>query len=75
MYGTIKSFVKYKNMHSILVLNREIQQVAYCVYFFLNDRLNNINRNILGIVNIDDMQVFLLLFADDAVVFTYDPKS
>jgi hypothetical protein len=44
----------------------------------LVDRLiiiNNINRNIPGIVNIDDIQVFLLLFGDDAVVFTHDPNS
>lgn len=80
MYGIVKSFVKYKNMHSDLINSKigvkqgDPASSILCL-FFLNDILNNINRNIPGIVNIDDIQVFLLLFADDAVVFTHDPNS
>ncbi|XP_045185370.2 uncharacterized protein LOC123543357 [Mercenaria mercenaria] len=43
--------------------------------FFLNDIVNNVNTNIDGILNIDDLQLFLLLFADGAVVFAHDPNS
>ena len=31
--------------------------------------------NINGIIDIDDLHIFLMCFADDAVVFTQDPTS
>ena len=43
--------------------------------FFLNDILQHINRDIDDILTVDEMQLLLLLFADDALVFTHDPKS
>jgi len=43
--------------------------------FFLNDILDNINSDLDGILTIDDEKLFLLLFADDAVVFSQDPKT
>ena len=43
--------------------------------FFLNDILDNINSDLDGILTIDDVKLFLLLFADDAVVFSQDPKT
>ena len=33
------------------------------------------NSNIDGIIGIEDIQIFLLLFADDAVLFAQDPAS
>ena len=42
---------------------------------FLNDILDNINSDLDGTLTIDDVQLFLLLFADDAVVFSQDPKT
>jgi hypothetical protein len=42
---------------------------------FLNDIVNNVNTDINGIMNIGDIQLFLLLFADDAVLFAHDPNT
>ena len=52
-----------------------IQLAAFYVSFFLNDILDNINSDLDGILPIDDVQLFLLLFADDAVVFSRDPNT
>ena len=43
--------------------------------FSLNDILSSVNSNIDGIIGIEDIQIFLLLFADDAVLFAQDPES
>ena len=55
--------------------NKAIRLAAYCVYFFINDILNHINSNIDGSISVDDIQLCLFLFADDAAVFTQDPRS
>ena len=36
---------------------------------FINDIIQNINTDLNDIFTIDEMQLFLLLYADDAVVF------
>ena len=41
--------------------------------FFLNDILDNIDTNIPGLLDIDDLKIVLLLFADDAVLFAENP--
>ena len=49
--------------------------IRLAAFFFLNDILDNINSDLDGILTIDDVQLFLLLFADDAVDFSQDPKT
>ena len=43
--------------------------------FFVNDILNNIDTNIDGIFTINDVKLFILLFADDAVLFAETPHA
>ena len=80
MYTTVKSTVRYQNVKSesfnsyIGVKQGDPCSSLLCL-FFLNDILQHIKSDIDGILTVDDMQLFLLLFADDAVVFTHDPKS
>ena len=42
---------------------------------FINDILQNINAGVDNIFTVDDMQLFLMLYADDAVVFAKSPET
>lgn len=42
---------------------------------FRNDIVQNINVGLEKIFTIDDMQLFLMLYADDAVVFAKSPEA
>ena len=42
---------------------------------FLNDILEHINSDVDGIMTLDDVKIFLLLFADDAALFAQNPRS
>ena len=74
MYSVVKSYIRYKNDRSppinsnIGVKQGDPASSILCL-FFLNEILNNINSNLNGILEVDDLKIVLLLFADDAVVF------
>ena len=42
---------------------------------FINDIIQNINSDIDDIFTIDGFQLFMLLYADDAVVFAKSPQA
>ena len=42
---------------------------------FINDIVQNINVGLDQIFTVDDMKLFLMLYADDAVVFAKSPSS
>ena len=77
MYTTVRSPVKYKSAKSYLITSHI--GVKQCdpsnSILCLNDILNSINANVDGILNIDDLKLFLILFADDAAIFAYNPIS
>ena len=80
MYSVVKAIVKYNRTKSDPITSYTgVKQgdpaSSILCLFFLNDILNNINSNINGIIDIDDLHVFLMCFADDAVVFTQDPDA
>lgn len=43
--------------------------------FFVNDIQNNINSNIEGVFTTEQIKIFILLFADDAVIFAETPNA
>jgi len=57
------------------VLNRKIQVPVSFFYYFVNDILTIFNANIEGLFTQDDLKVFILLFADDAVLFAHTPEA
>jgi hypothetical protein len=80
MYKTVKSFIKYNGESSdFITSNIGVKQgdpaSSILCLFFLNDILNNINSNIDGIIEINNLKIFLLCFADDAVIFAKNPES
>ena len=42
--------------------------------FFLNDILSSINCNLDRKMNLEELQIFLLLFADDGILFSQTHK-
>ena len=80
MCNKVRSTVRYRSEYSdFIASNIGVKQgdpaSSILCLFFLNDILNHINTNIDGIISVDEIQLFLLLFADDAAVFTQDPQS
>ena len=43
--------------------------------FFINDLIENINYDLPGIVSLEDIKLFLLLYADDMVLFAKSQDS
>lgn len=43
--------------------------------FFLNDISSAINNNHIDSISLDDIQIFMLLFADDTVIFSYSKEG
>ena len=41
---------------------------------FINDIIQNVNSDFDNIFTIDELQIFILLYADDAVVFARSPE-
>ena len=41
--------------------------------FFINDLIQNINSDLDSIFTVDEIQIFVLLYADDAVLFAKSP--
>ena len=80
MYCVVKSCVRYKsNTSTFFSSNVGVKQgdpsSSLMFLFFVNDILNNIDTNIDGIFTINDVKLFILLFADDAVLFAETPHA
>ena len=80
MYSVVKSFIKYNSESSDFInSNIGVKQgdpaSSILCLFFLNDILNNITTDLNGVINIDNLYLFLICFADDAILFTQDPVS
>ena len=43
--------------------------------FFLNDITSAVNNNHIDLTTLDDIQIFMLLFADDTVIFSYSKEG
>ena len=80
MYSSVKSFIRYKHATSdfintyIGVKQGDPLSSILCL-FFLNDILSSINCNLDGIMNLEELQIFLLLFADDGILFSQNPQT
>ena len=74
MYSSIKSCISYKVIKSDLINSKigvkqgDPSSRLLCL-FFLNDIIPHINTDIDGIMTLEELKLFLLFFADDAVLF------
>ena len=79
MYTVVKSCVKYGSntsrfFNSYNGLKQGDPSLPLLFMLFINDIVQNINTNLDDIFTIDELQLFLLLYADDAVVFAKSPE-
>ena len=80
MYKSVKLCVKYKNNYSeFFAFHNGVKQgdplSPILFIFFVNDLALNLNTDEESSVKINDINIFLLLFADDAVLFSKSPES
>ena len=80
MYNTVKSCVKYKSSYSnFFASNVGLKQgdPSSPLFFmlFVNDIVENINTDLENIFSLNELKLFLILYADDQVLFATSPES
>ena len=80
MYSTVKLCIRYKNtfsefFSSYIGLKQGDPSSPLLFMLFVNDILENINSNVDGIFTVNELKLFLILFADDQVVFAKTPDT
>ena len=80
MYQVVKSCIRYKSSVSQLFsseigLKQGDPSSPLLFMFFINDIIQNINSDLDNIFTVDEIQIFMLLYADDAVLFAKSPGA
>ena len=74
MYKSVRACIKYNNTFSDLLksdlgLKQGDPLSPILVMFFINDIITCINTHAEDTISVDDVALFILLYADDAVIF------
>ena len=80
MYQVVKGCIRYKSsisqfFSSEIGLKQGEPSSPLLFMFFIKDITQNINSVIESIFTIDEIQIFMLLYADDAVLFAKSPVA
>ena len=80
MYNTVRQCVRYKNKRSPLITSEAgVKQgdpsSSLLFLFFVNDMINTMNADIDGIFTLEEIRFFLIMFADDSILFGNTPQA
>ena len=80
MYTTVKSCVRFKSTYSSFFdsyagLKQGDPSSPLLFMLFVNDIIGNINADLGNIFTLNEMKLFLILYADDQVVFAKSPET
>ena len=80
MYNSVKAAVRYKSQvsdffPSNIGLKQGDPSSSILFLFFVNDITDSITNSIDGLCTIDDIKLYILLFADEAVIFAKTPNA
>ena len=78
VYNTVKSCIRYKStlsgfFDSHIGLKQGDPSSPLMFMLFINDITDGINSNFQNIFTIDELKIFMTLYADDAIVFAKTP--
>ena len=80
MYNTVKACIRYKSkisgtFDSHIGVKQGDQCSSIMFLFFINDVVDAFKCDLDGIFSINEIKLFILLFADDAVIFSQNPET
>ena len=80
MYLTVKSCVRYKLSYSeffssSIGLKQEDPSLPLLFMLFVYDIVDNINSDLENIFTLNEIKLFLVMYADDQVVFARSPET
>lgn len=80
MYNSVRSVIKHNreksaSINSYLGVKQGDPTSSLLFMMFVNDIIANINTNLDGIFTVDELKLFLILYADDQVLFATSPTS
>ena len=80
MYTTVKSCIRFKSTYSSFFnsyagLKQGDPSSPLLFMLFVNDIIDNINADLGNIFTLNQMKLFLILYADDQVVFAKSPET
>ena len=80
MYSVVRAVVRHKDKTSdIIDIQLGVKQgdslSSLLFMLFINDILDNINSNLDGIFTINEIKLFLIMFADNQVLFATSPTA
>ena len=80
MYSIVKSVIKFNhNLSDPFSIHQGVKQgdssSSLLFMMFVNDMLENINTDLDGLFTIDELKLFLILYADDQILFATSPNS
>ena len=80
MYDVVKACIRYNSTHSNFLnsyigLKQGDPTSPLLFMFFINDLIENINADLENIFNLDELRLFMILYADDAVVFSKSKET
>ena len=80
MYSVVRSVIRHNSKlsnsnNSYLGVKQEDPSSSLLFMMFINDIVTSVRTDIEGLFSIDEIELFLILYADDQILFAKSPTS